>query len=139
MIPTSTWVHGQQRNYITAIGANYNQNTPTKLVLAFHGRTNSNEQVRKYFKVEKASAGNAIFVYPSGLPEATSPRNWKNGGDPSDKLRDFALFDAIVEEFSTKYCIDKDQIFVIGHSLGAWFTNSLSCARGDVIRAIGSV
>ena len=27
----------------------------------------------------------------------------------------------------------------MGHSLGAWFTNSLSCARGDVIRAIGSV
>lgn len=27
----------------------------------------------------------------------------------------------------------------MGHSLGAWFTNSLSCARGDVIRGIGSV
>lgn len=23
--------------------------------------------------------------------------------------------------------------------MGAWFTNSLACARGDVIRAIGSV
>ena len=32
-----------------------------------------------------------------------------------------------------------DEIYVVGHSLGAWFTNSLACARGNVIRAIGSV
>lgn len=49
------------------------------------------------------------------------------------------MFDQLLEEFENNYCIDKDQVFVAGHSLGAWFTNSLSCARGDVIRAIGSV
>ena len=27
----------------------------------------------------------------------------------------------------------------MGHSLGAWFANTLACARGDVIRAVGSV
>jgi len=54
-------------------------------------------------------------------------------------LRDFAFFDAIVKFFGEEYCIDMDRIFVVGHSLGAWFTNSLACARGDVIRAIGSV
>ena len=54
-------------------------------------------------------------------------------------MRDFALFDALVEKFSSEYCIDEDNIYVVGHSLGAWFTNSLSCARGDVIRATGSV
>jgi len=45
----------------------------------------------------------------------------------------------LVKEFENNYCIDQDQIFVVGHSLWAWFTNSLSCARGDVIRAMGSV
>jgi len=49
------------------------------------------------------------------------------------------LFDQLLKEFEDKYCIDKDQVFVVGHSLGAWFTNTLSCARGNVIRAIGSV
>jgi len=32
-----------------------------------------------------------------------------------------------------------DKIYVVGHSLGARFTNTLACARGDIIRAIGSV
>lgn len=49
------------------------------------------------------------------------------------------MFDKIVEEFSNNYCINEDQIFVIWHSLWAWFTNSLACARGDIIRAIWSV
>lgn len=95
--------------------------------------------VRGYYGIEKASQGNAIVVYPSGLPEEGPSRNRSAPGDKSDKLRDFALFDQLLEEFSSSYCIDIDQVFVVGHSLGAWFTNSLSCARGDVIRAIGSV
>ena len=30
-------------------------------------------------------------------------------------------------------------MFVVGHSLGASFANSLACARGSVIRGVGSV
>jgi len=137
--PTSLRVNGLQRNFISVIGNKYNQNTPTKLILAFHGRTNSNAELSNYIKLERAANGNAIIVYPSWLPENSSPRNRKNWWDPSDHLRDFALFDAIVEEFSNKYCIDKDQIYVVWHSLWARFANSLSCARGDVIRAVWSV
>ncbi len=56
-----------------------------------------------------------------------------------DRLRDFALFDALLESFSTDYCIDLDQIFVVGHSLGASFANSLGCARESVVRCMGTV
>ncbi len=136
---TSSYVNGLTRNYITEIGNKYTKDTPIKLILAFHGRTNSNEQVRAYYDLNDEVNGNAIIVYPSGLPEETSPRNRSNGGDISSQLRDFALFDQIVKDFTENYCIDMDQIYVVGHSLGAWFTNSLSCARGNVIRAIGSV
>lgn len=136
---TSSVVNWVTRNYITDIWTSYNQSTPIKLILAFHGRINSNTQVREYYDLDEASNGNAIIVYPSGLPEETSPRNRSNGWDKSYALRDFALFDKIVKDFTENYCIDMDQIFVVGHSLGAWFTNSLSCARGSVIRAIGSV
>lgn len=136
---SSVLVNGLTRNFITVIPSGYSKDTPISFIFAPHGRTNSNEMVRTYYKVEQASQGKAIIVYPSGLPEATSPRNWADSGDPSDKLRDFALFDEIYEEFTDNYCIDLDRVYVVGHSLGAWFTNTLSCARGNVIRAIGSV
>lgn len=138
-VPSSSVVNGQTRHYITVIGNHYTKDTPMKLIFAFHGRTNSNTQVRAYYDIEEASYGNAIIVYPSGLPEEGPSRNWSNPWDKASQLRDFALFDQLLKEFEDNYCINKDQIFVVGHSLGAWFTNSLSCARGDVIRAIWSV
>lgn len=137
--PTSLIVDGVNRHFITAIWSNYNQNTLSKLIIAFHGRTNSNSQVRDYYGIEKASDQTAIIVYPLWLPEAGPSRSWSDRWDKGSDLRDFALFDAIVKEFTSKYCIDEDQIFVVGHSLWAWFTNTLACIRGDVIRAIGSV
>lgn len=139
IVPSSSVVNGVTRHYITVVGNKYNQNVPTKLIFAFHGRTNPNTMVRTYYKIEQASQGDAIIIYPAGLPEEWPSRSWSNPGDRAANLRDFALFDQLVEEFSDNYCINTDEIFVVWHSLGAWFTNSLACARGDVIRAIGSV
>ena len=127
------------RNTITVVWEKYDQNVPSKLILAFHGRTNSNAQVRKYYGIEDAWDETGIIVYPSGLPENSSPRSYANPGDASDSLRDFALFDEIVEQISQTYCIDPDQIYVMGHSLWGWFANTLACARWDVIRATWSV
>lgn len=137
--PTESQVNGIARHYITDVGKNYDRNTPTKLILAFHGRTNPNTMVRTYYRIQQASNGNAIIVYPAGLPEEGPSRSRSSPGDKSDQLRDFQLFDQLVQEMSETYCIDMDEIYVVGHSLGAWFTNSLACARGNVIRAIGSV
>lgn len=111
--PTSVILNGSQRNFITDIGSNYNQSKPTKLIIAFHGRTNPNTLVRTYYKIDKASDGNTIIVYPSGLPEEGPTRNWMDPGDKPTALRDYALFDKIVEQFSDSYCIDKDEIYVV--------------------------
>ncbi len=138
-IPSSSVVNWQVRNYITVIGNKYDKDTPMKIIFAFHGRTNPNTMVRTYYDIEKEYQWDAIIVYPAGLPEEWPSRNWSNPWDKKSQLRDFALFDQLLNEFENNYCINKDQVFVVGHSLGAWFTNSLSCARGDVIRAIASV
>ncbi len=54
-------------------------------------------------------------------------------------MPDLALFDAVVARISSLYCIDRTRVFAVGHSLGAWYANSLGCARGDVLRAIGTI
>lgn len=136
---TSSTVDGVRRNYLTTIGKNYTAGEAMPLIIAFHGRTNSNTMVRQYYKLDRVTQGDAIIIYPSGLPEGGPARTRSSPWDKSDKLRDFALFDTIVEDMGAQYCIDLDKIYVVGHSLWAWFTNSLACARGDKIRAIGSV
>jgi hypothetical protein len=67
--PSSSLVNGQTRNYITVIGSRYDKNTPMKIIFAFHGRTNPNTMIRGYYDIEEESRGDAIIVYPSGLPE----------------------------------------------------------------------
>ncbi len=121
--------NGVSRHYITVIPSTYEKNTPIKLVFAFHGRTNSNTMVRGYYKVEEAAGGKAIFIYPRGL-KAGRGYTWND---------DFALFDALLEKFSSAYCLDLDHVYVVGHSLGGWFTSELGCVRGDVIRAIANI
>jgi polyhydroxybutyrate depolymerase len=77
-VPTSSVVNGLTRHYITVIGNRYDKSTPMKIIFAFHGRTNPNTMVRTYYDIEQASQGNAIIIYPAGLPEEGPSRNRSN-------------------------------------------------------------
>ena len=111
---------------------------PRDLVIAFHGRTNDAEQARRYFGLD-AALPEAIIVYPHALPAGSGTFGWSAPGDAPDRLRDFALVDAIIDDFGSDHCIDVDRVFVVGHSLGASFANDVACHLGDRIRGVASV
>lgn len=136
--PTRLIVGGRERGLITYVPASYNPTVPHSLVVAFHGRTNSNAQVRNYMDLERHS-DNTIVVYPAGIPASSGGFSWSDGSDRADALRDYALFDAILATYSQNFCLDLRRVFVVGHSLGAWFANSLACARADVIRGAATL
>lgn len=128
-VQTQFVVDGVTRSAITVIPQNYDINQPISLVFAFHGRTNSNERVRSYYGVEKFGGDEAIFIYPAGQV-VSGGYSWSGDED---------FFDVMLEEITEKYCVNLDQIYVTGHSLGAWMANSLACTRGDVIRAVATL
>lgn len=135
--PASVVVAGLERPFISYIPQTYNPNKSYPLVVAFHGRTNSNAQVREYFGLE-AAMPESIILYPSGLKNGSS-FTWANSGDDGNALRDFALFDELLRVMSYYYCVDAKKIFVVGHSLGAYFANSVACARAGVVKAVASL
>ena len=128
---------GRERQLITVIPENYHANRPHRLVFAFHGRTNANHQVRRYYEIEGVWE-DAIIIYPQGLPRGNG-YSWSDAGDRASNLRDYAFFDAMLEHFSANYCLNLDQVYALGHSLGGWFSSSLGCARGDQLRAVASL
>ena len=132
-------VGGRSRALITVVPASYRPAEPHALVVAFHGRTNSNAEARRYYDLERHAREPTIFVYPSALRERAGSFAWSEPEDPPGALRDFALFDAVLALIARSYCIDPARIFAVGHSLGAWFVNSLGCARGDALRAIATL
>lgn len=138
LTPDTVTVRGQQRHFITKLGTKYQQTQPAKLIFGFHGRTSDHQSVASYYDLDQEE-GNAIFIYPLGLPEEGPQRNRRDPGDKTKALRDYELFDAIKELISEQYCIDSDQIYVAGHSLGGRFTSMLNCARGKEIRGVGIV
>jgi polyhydroxybutyrate depolymerase len=137
--PASIQVDGHTREFISVVPDSYDASLAHRLIFAFHGRTASNTRVRKYYRLEQNSKKPTIFVYPAGLVAADGKYSWYTSKDPRNQLRDFEFFDALLEQLSSNYCIDLDQIFAVGHSLGASFANSLGCARGSLIRGVGTV
>lgn len=136
--PSSFSVGGVERSAIVVVPSSYDYNKPLSLIFAFHGRTNANTRVRGYYGIEKAAKDNAIVVYPAGLKNGSS-FSWSDGGDTGGELRDYEFFDVMFEEISSNYCVNLDEVYAMGHSLGGWFTNSLACARGDVLRGVASL
>ncbi|GEM_PF-1590838 len=130
-------VRGQMRTYLLSIPASYDANEPYPLVFGWHGRGSNAAQARAYFGIEEASAGQAVFVYSDGLPQASVDGD--SGWDLTAGGDDVALFDAILVELLATLCIDEKRVFSTGHSFGGYMSNALGCFRGDVLRGIAPV
>lgn len=124
---------GITRSVITDLPETYDPNTPHKIVFAFHGRTSDNAQVRGYYDLDNEPS-NTIFVYPAGLSDGGG-FTWENG----ENAVDTQLFDDLLETFASNYCVDLASVYVVGHSLGASYTTSLGCLRGDRIRGVAAL
>lgn len=135
--PTTIAVNGLDRTFLLTEPQRASSTEPSPLIVAFHGRTNSNEMVRKYYGIDK-HATEFFIAYPAAL-DGTGTFHWSDPGNTPARLRDIAFFDAIVETLGDAYCIDMDRIYVVGHSLGAWFANSIACVRGGAVRGSATV
>ena len=107
------------------------------MVFAWHARGTSASLARTYYKVEEASKGAAVFVYPEGLP--IESQGGQTGWDLTADGIDIAFFDAMANELVGELCLDVSRIYSTGHSFGAFMSQSLACFRGEYVRAIGAV
>lgn len=136
--PVTVEVDGVRRDFLVTIPSRYLSHDPAPLVVAFHGRTNSNEQIRSYMRLDR-HLKDSIIVYPAAIKNDTGTYSWADPGDTASEIRDIAFFDAIVERMAADYCVDMDRISVVGHSLGAWMANTVACVRGGAVMASATV
>ena len=134
--PATFAVDGVQRQAIVVVPTAYRSGEPVPLVFAFHGRTNDNARLRRYLELENAATTPTIFVYPAAVRARDGGFSWAapDGHGPA-----FGLFDQMMAELERSYCIDRSRVFVVGHSLGASFANSLACARASEIAGFATV
>lgn len=139
MIAGSINVAGMDRTFLVALPQGYDPNIAYPIVFAWHGRGGDGEQAWSYFGVEQEAAadGGTIVVYPDGLPQANMAN--LTGWDLSSGGVDVQLFDALLTDFASNLCFDAERVFSTGHSFGGYFSNTLGCARSNVLRAIAPV
>lgn len=126
------WGEGQRRDLIVALPPAYDPARQYRLVIAFHGRTNDAARVRGYYGLEEADDGRSIFVYPQATRQADGTFIWRRPADVE-------MVAALIDGMARHYCIARDRVFVVGHSLGASFANTVACLRGDLLRGVASV
>jgi len=128
--PRTLDVEGQARTFVLDVPADYDGTRALPIVFGFHGATTSGEFFRSRFygNLLSAMGDEAIVVHPDALGD---PTQWGNGDVP--------FFDALLAALEAELCIDEERVFATGHSSGGFFTNTLGCQRGDVLRAIAPV
>ncbi len=62
-----------------------------------------------------------------------------SGGRSWSEAESITFFDAMIEQIGEAYCVDRSRVFVVGHSLGGWFTHKIACLRGDIVHGMAGV
>lgn len=119
----------QNREYYLRLPSGYDSTQPHSLIMLGHGCGGSGTSV---VPIHSEAGGAAIVVGLDSVEQCFAT----SGGMASPEI---PYFDAVLADLSAKYCIDVGKVFVAGFSSGAWLSNLLGCARGDVIRGIGTM
>ncbi|HEX4406761.1 MAG TPA: hypothetical protein VH560_18105 [Polyangia bacterium] len=68
------------------------------------------------------------------VPSDGSPGCFQAGKQGGADSPDGPYFDQVLAQIEQTYCIDTGKLYVSGSSSGAWLSNYLACARGNVLR-----
>ena len=131
-------VGGTTRDYILRLPDGYDENTPHRIIFAFHGMQGSDTQVDNgdppnagldptgpYYGIKDQSV-DTIFVAGQAL----------SGGWTNTNGRDIDYVKALVTNLEGTTCIDTSRVFATGFSYGAIMTITIACNMADVFRAV---
>jgi polyhydroxybutyrate depolymerase len=135
-----TTAAAKQRVYHLDVPAGVRMKQKLPLVFILHGAGDTNAQNMKDWFGVAGKMNAALGVYPQALPRTRSDgtggnvTRWDLTGN-----EDLAFFDAMLEEISDAYCVDRAHVFVTGFSSGGNFSQNLACLRQKDVKGMAVV
>jgi polyhydroxybutyrate depolymerase len=126
---------GQARTYLIHLPAGFQPNRPTPLVLAFHGRKGTGNDIEAFSGID---ALDAIAVYPRGLAGPDGETAWQ-GAPENSGADDVRFVDTLLDHLESTLCVDQSRIYATGKSEGGGFTALLACRLPRRIAAFATV
>lgn len=114
------------------------------LIVLLHGYGASGEKQADYFGIlEVADERGFLVAYPDGTVDGLNRRFW-NATDAccnftGSEIDDVAYLTAVIDDVSSKYSVDPDRVYLVGHSNGGFMAHRMACERADRIAAIVSL
>lgn len=130
---------GLNRTYRLFVPTGLDAGAKTPLVVGLHGGLGSGEQFAEnsHFETE-AQHGGFIVVFPDGVS-----RTWNGGACCGQAVTrgidDVGFLAALIEHLASTLPVDRDRVFMTGHSNGGIMSLRFGCERPDLVRAIAPV
>ncbi|MEM7009866.1 MAG: PHB depolymerase family esterase [Verrucomicrobiota bacterium] len=134
-----------ERRYRVHLPANHNPETPTPVVIAFHGGGgNPESMVRLSGLNEKADEAGFIAVYPFGTGKMENQFLTFNGGEccgyaHQNEIDDVAFTRALLDDLAERVAVDERRIYATGLSNGGIMSYHVASELSDRIAAIAPV
>jgi len=127
------------RKFYTNLPQNYDHTKPYPMVFYGQGCGQTGPESGPFSGGHFASEVMYVQLIPAAVtgdavvPSNGAPGCFQAGKQGTADSPDGPYFDQVLAEVEAKYCVDTARVYVAGWSSGAWLSNYLACARGDVI------
>jgi poly(3-hydroxybutyrate) depolymerase len=128
-----------KRKFYTNLPQNYDHTKPYPMVFYGQGCGQTGPESGPFSGGHFASEVMYVQLIPAAVsgetvvPSNGAPGCFQAGKQGTADSPDGPYFDQVLAEVEAEYCVDTARVYVAGWSSGAWLSNYLACARGNVI------
>ena len=128
-----------QREYLLHIPRGFKKSAkkPAPMVIMLHGRTSNGKQAASsyYGWTQLADKEGFVAVFPTALGQPTS---WQ-AAFAGKATADTEFLSQLIDEVVGELLLDKNRVFMTGHSSGGFMSYSFAAMHPDKVAAIGPV
>lgn len=130
-----------RRVYRLHVPVTYQANTPTPLVLVFHGYGGTGTGMESGTGLSTfADQHGFLVVYAQGLPDgAGGTPFWASVGPMDYGVDDVHYVSLLLDDLQKNFCVDARRIFVTGFSNGGGMSGFLACRLASRLAAVAPV
>lgn len=141
LLTVTTPLHAADKPFIIGGNSPVEINLPTQipnpapLLIMLHSASTSGAHQERYMKLAPvAKKMGMIYIAPDGTVGSDGKRVWnaaksccQKSGTPVD---DIGYIDSLINEIDAKYPVDRERIYFVGHSNGAFMSIAYACTTG---------
>jgi polyhydroxybutyrate depolymerase len=141
---TTPPVIGGDRPVTVHVPPTYKPGTPVPLVMMLHGYSASAQLEEEYLGITaQADKNGFIYAMPNGTTDPSGNQFW-NATDACCNLYgstvdDSTYLSTVITQIEAAYTIDPKQVYLFGHSNGAFMSYRMACDHADQVTAIVSL